>query len=151
MKYIKNRIIKRYAANKEKTYFKTLSKPSIKLYPEQGLVFCELLIDGVLLKLIVDTGSCYNLINSKSPKIDYFINKNIITSREFKAFHESGNMPIIACNVELAGLQILLPFGVLNLDTVLPGIDGLVGYDFLNDFFESLDFANNKLIIKQLN
>lgn len=150
MRYSRNRIIQKNTTRQLKNYLKTssLQKPSIKIFEENGLIFGNLKIDDVILKLIIDTGSCYNIINLRSPKIEHFKGKKIITAMEFKAIHKMGNMPMIICNTYLAGNTIHIPFGVLDLDGIITGVDGLVGYEFLKENFEYLDLQNSRLIIK---
>lgn len=150
MRYSRNRIIQKNTKRQLKNYLKASSihKPSIKIFEENGLIYSNLKIDDVILKLIVDTGSCYNLINLKSPKIEHFKGKKIITAMEFKAIHKMGNMPMIICNTRLAGNTIHIPFGVLDLDGIIEGVDGLVGYEFCKENFECLDLQNNRLIMK---
>lgn len=150
MRYSRNKIIQKNTTRQLKNYLKagSLQKPSIKIFEENGLIFSNLKIDDVILKLIVDTGSCYNIINLKSPKIEHFKGKKIITAMEFKAIHKMGNMPVIICNTHLAGNTIHIPFGILDLDGIIEGVDGLMGYEFFKENFEYLDLQNSRLIIK---
>ena len=149
MKYQNKEFDKRFTPKYNKNYLKTSRiNPCIDVFEEHGLLYCNILVEGVKLKLILDTGSCYNLINIKSSKINNFENKPVITNFEFKAFHDNGTMPMIVCDLHIAGRKMLLPFGVLDLDHLIPGVDGLLGYVFLKDCCNSLDFRSNKLSIK---
>jgi hypothetical protein len=123
---------------------------AISVHIESGLmggIIIPMCVDGKTLKFVLDTGAKISYINN-----EFTVGSRVIDTRDdFNPAVGRFTTPIFEKEVSIANNKFIVNFGnlpsILEMTIKFMKVDGIIGYDLLNNFVVLIDFINNTLYI----